>query len=135
MSVSRGEILRRGLRQRCPNCGRNTLFQPGRWLTPNRVCPHCGMEFERGEGFFLGAMTINYGVAVFGAVVPLLLLGTYEVVSFRTALAAAIVCGIALPILLYRPARSWWLMCYFYFLPQQLPENQPDPEPDEDDNA
>ena len=134
MAVSRGEILRRGLRNACPNCGRKTLFRAGRWFEPNRVCPHCGMEFERGDGFFLGAMTLNYGLAVFGAVAPLLLLGTVGVVSFGVALTLAVLCGLTLPIALYRPTRSWWLMCYFFILPQQLPVNQTAPDPDDDDN-
>lgn len=93
------------------------------------------MEFARGDGFFLGAMTINYGVAVFGAVVPLLLLGGYGVIQFGTALVLAGVCGVGLPFALYRSSRSWWLACYFYFLPQQLPANHPDPDPEEDDNG
>lgn len=135
MPVSQRQILSRGLRNCCPNCGRKTLFQPGRLLKPNHVCPNCGMEFERGEGFFLGGMTLNYSVAVFGAVLPLVLLGTRGVIPLRPAVALAVLCGIGLPIALYRPTRSWWLMCYFYFLPQQLPANQPDPDAEDDDNA
>ena len=33
--------LRRGVAQRCPNCGRGALF--GRYLKVNPVCPSCGL--------------------------------------------------------------------------------------------
>ena len=31
----------------------------------NKCCPACGLKFERDEGFFLGSMSLNYGVTIF----------------------------------------------------------------------
>ena len=36
--------LLRGLRQRCPNCGRGKLF--GRYLKVNPVCGACGLKLS-----------------------------------------------------------------------------------------
>ena len=29
----------------------------------NERCPHCGLKFEREQGYFLGAMYFSYGIA------------------------------------------------------------------------
>lgn len=129
--VSKGQILKRGLRNRCPNCGGKTLFRSG--LTMNRSCPVCRMPFERGEGFFLGSMSINYSATLFVYLLPILVLGLAGVLSVLTATVLAIAGAIVCPILLYRSSRSWWLMAYFYFLPHELPANRIDPSPYEDE--
>lgn len=129
--MTRKAILRRGLHNRCPNCGGKTLFERG--LVMNRDCPVCGMPFERGEGFFLGSMSINYGVTVFGYL-PLVLLATLlGILPVKPAIALAAVGAFLFPILFYRSSRSLWLMAYFYFLPHELPANRPDVSPDEDE--
>lgn len=122
MAVTRIEIVRRGLAGRCPNCGERTLFPPGSFRIHPR-CPHCGVALDRGEGFFLGAWVMNYGVTVFGLVLPTILLGVAGVLSWTVTLVVAIVACFALPVLFYRASWSWWLMVYFYFLPEQLPAN------------
>ncbi len=40
--------LGRGLRKRCPHCGRGPLFS-GFWTHVER-CPHCGLVYERNPG-------------------------------------------------------------------------------------
>jgi uncharacterized protein (DUF983 family) len=37
-------------------------------------CPHCGLKFEREQGYFLGAMYISYGLALITIVAIALLL-------------------------------------------------------------
>jgi uncharacterized protein (DUF983 family) len=54
-------VLLRGLRRRCPWCGQRKLFV--RWFRLLERCPRCGLRLDAGEGAFLGAMAINYGVA------------------------------------------------------------------------
>jgi uncharacterized protein (DUF983 family) len=55
-------VMLRGIARRCPRCGQGKLFS--RWFTMARVCPRCGLLFEREEGGFLGAIVINYTVAL-----------------------------------------------------------------------
>lgn len=122
MSVTKREIITRGLTNRCPNCGHHTLFAP-KSLSVRRRCPECGTGFDRGEGFFLGPWVLNYTVAVFFFVLPALIAGTRGLVPWTvTFVLAALGCTL-IPILLYRSTWSWWLMLYFYFLPQSLPAN------------
>lgn len=122
MPVTTSEILRRGLTQRCPNCGERSLFPP-RSLRIHRRCPVCDVSLDRGEGFFLGPWVINYTVAVFGFVLPAIVLGAREVIPWSVALVLGVIGGVVLPALLYRRTWSWWLMIYFCFLPHRLPAN------------
>jgi uncharacterized protein (DUF983 family) len=39
-----GEAMRRGWRQRCPQCGRGHIFR--RYLKVNDRCPECGLELS-----------------------------------------------------------------------------------------
>lgn len=124
MKVTRGQIIARGLTHRCPNCGGRTLFQPGRWFELNPECPRCGLRFERDEGFFLGSMSLNYGVTLVGCLTPIIVLAWCRVLSLVTAAILAGVGAVVFPILFYRSSRSWWLMNYYVFLPQHLPANR-----------
>ena len=119
--VSRSQIVVRGLTNRCPNCGMRSLFRSG--LTLNPSCPHCLLTFERGEGFFLGAMPINYGVTLIFCLTPILLLRFFGFLSGWTAAVLAVLGALGFPVLFYRSSRSWWLMFYYFFLPHELPAN------------
>ena len=55
-------LLMRGLCLRCPRCGARSLFLT--WFTMHECCFVCQLRFEREQGYFLGAMYINYGVTV-----------------------------------------------------------------------
>jgi hypothetical protein len=66
---------------------------------------------------------LNYTVAVFLFVLPALVLGSRGVISWTTSLVIAGIGCTLIPVLLYRSTWSWWLMLYFYFLPQALPSN------------
>ena len=60
MTPSLGTMLRRGLLRRCPRCGAGRLF--ARWFRMVDRCPGCGMRFSREEGFFIGALFVNFAV-------------------------------------------------------------------------
>lgn len=125
MRVTRWQVVARGLTNRCPNCGGRTLFQEGALFRMNPECPRCGLKFESGEeGAFLGAVSLNYGATVVCYLLPLLLLAWKGAIGATTAVIAALAGALLLPILLYRPARSWWLMNYYVFLPHLLPANR-----------
>ena len=134
MKVSRPQIVAAGLTHRCPNCGGRTLFKKGTLFQLNKQCPDCGLLFERDEGFFLGSMSLNYGVTIFVFLVPVLLLYLVGVLSGVTAAVLAGVGAIGFPILFYRASRSWWLMSYYFFLPHHLPANRIDLVIGEDEN-
>ena len=126
MSVSRLQIVVRGLTNRCPNCGGRTLFVPGKVFTVSPTCSRCGLVIERDgdEGFFIGSMSLNYGVTLVGFLTPVGILAYKDVISSTVAIVLAGVGAVLVPALLYRSSRSWWLMNYYIFLPHQLPANK-----------
>lgn len=121
--VTRVDVLKRGAMGRCPNCGEKSIFAPGNRFKVNPVCPNCGLKIEKGEGAFLGPFVINYGVAVFGFVIPLIAICVHYNVGLALTITAGAVPAFVLPLVLYRLSWSWWLMVYYYFLPQNLPMN------------
>lgn len=125
MNVTRVQIITRGLSNRCPNCGGRTLFAAGKLFQLNRTCPQCGLRFDRDqdEAFFLGSMSLNYGVTIVGFLLPVGLLAYAGMLGARTAIALAVTGAVIVPALLYRSSRSWFLMNYYVFLPHHLPAN------------
>lgn len=90
----------------CPNCHRASAFRGAYAL--HELCPSCSVRFERDPGSFLGALALAYGVAIVA-------LGGFTLLTvprwglfdgFAFALAAV---GVAAVLLVYRPAKAWWL--------------------------
>jgi uncharacterized protein (DUF983 family) len=135
MKVTRGQIITRGLCNCCPNCGGRTLFKQGALFELNAACESCGLKIERDEGFFLGSMSLNYGITLIGFLLPVLLLYLSGIFSGKVSAVLAVAGAIGFPILFYRSSRSWWLMNYYFFLPQHLPANKGETLPGEDENA
>jgi uncharacterized protein (DUF983 family) len=137
MNVSRAQIVSRGLTNRCPNCGARTLFKPDSFFKLNAECPNCGFVFERAndEGFFLGSMSLNYGVTLVGFLLPVMLLAFFKVIGTTTAIVLAGIGAFVFPVLFYRSSRSWWLMNYYILFPHHLPANGGKGRAGEDDNV
>lgn len=76
---------------------------------------------------------LNYTAAVFCFVLPAILLGVKGIIPWTLSLVLAGIGCVALPALLYRSTWSWWLMLYFYFLPERLPANGGPSGADEED--
>ena len=135
MKVTRGQIIARCLTNRCPNCGGRTLFEAGTFFKTNKECPRCGFKIERDEGFFLGSMSLNFGVTLVGFLTPVMLLAYDNVIGTTFAIVLAGLGSFGFPVLFYRSSRSWWLMNYYFFLPQHLPANRATPETRGDENT
>ena len=134
MQVTRGQIFVRGIANCCPNCGARKLFKDGTLFELNSACPSCDLKIERDEGFFLGSMSLNYGVTVVGFLIPVLVLYLTGVLSGLVAAILAGIGAVGMPALFYRSSRSWWLMSYYFFLPQHLPANSGKTQHGEDEN-
>ncbi len=135
MKVTRGQIIARGLSNRCPNCGARSLFKEGTFFEVNPACTSCGLRIERDEGGFLGALSLNYGVTLVAFVTPVMLLAVFKVFSFQTAAIVGGIGAVGFPALFYRSSRSWWLMNYYLVLPQHLPANLPPVPEGQDENV
>lgn len=93
--------LARGIARRCPRCGQGGLFR--RWFDLAEQCPRCGLPFERGEGYWLGAMAINLGITetVFGVVLVGVALATWPDVPWVGLTIGAVVLNTVVPVLFY----------------------------------
>lgn len=137
MKVTRVQIVARGLLNRCPNCGGGTLFQTGTFFRVNKECPLCAFKIERDhdEGFFLGSMSLNFGMTLMCFLAPLALLTYYKVIGTTAATVLAGGGALGVPVLFYRSSRSWWLMQYYCLFPHHLPANGGTGRGDEDSNV
>jgi uncharacterized protein (DUF983 family) len=117
------QVIAHGLACRCPNCGQRTLFAPGRIYKVNESCPNCGLRIEKGDGAFLGPFVINYAVAAFGFIIPVILLYVNGKLGATTTLVLCFVGALLVPLLFYRLSWGWWLALYYFFLPDNLPGN------------
>lgn len=135
MNVTQSQIIQRGLTNCCPNCGGKTLFREDKRFELDRECRRCGLKLEREEGFFLGAMALNYGVTCFLFLLPTVLLWYNGVLGDTATIVIALAGAALVPMLLYRSSRSWQLMLYYFFLPQHLPANRRPLADGEDENT
>src|SRR5690349_24588869 len=75
----------RALCLRCPRCGRAPLFRG--WFTMNTVCAVCDLRFERAQGYWIGAIYVNYGVTTTIAVAGFFMLWGWTALSTAAQLA------------------------------------------------
>ena len=106
-------VFVRGARKRCPRCGERRIFDS--WFTLKPLCPTCGLRFEREEGGFLGAMALNYAVAIiFWLVVMVVGIAlTVPVVPVAPLLAASIGVVTLVPVWFYPRSKTLWAAIEF----------------------
>jgi uncharacterized protein (DUF983 family) len=108
-------LIMLGLRLRCPRCSAQTLFR--NWWTMHTHCMSCGMRFEREQGYFLGAMYVNYAFTVLIVISGYLLLEWWTDLSLTVQLVLWISVSLICPLLLFRQARGVWLSFDYIFNP------------------
>jgi uncharacterized protein (DUF983 family) len=97
----------RSLRLRCPRCGRAPLYRG--WFTMNEVCPVCDLKFERAQGYWVGAIYVNYGVTTLLAVLGYFLLWSRVGLSTTALLAIVLPFCVVFPLWFFRYSRGLWL--------------------------
>jgi uncharacterized protein (DUF983 family) len=108
-------ILRAGVSLKCPRCRGGGLFDG--WFHMFTECSRCGLKFEREQGFFVGAIYVNYAVTVLIALPGFFLLDYYAEVSLRQQLILWGAFATVFPILFFRHSRSLWLSVAYLFDP------------------
>jgi len=99
----------RGLRLRCPNCGRGALLRT--WTKLREKCPVCGTRFQREHEDFIGAYLVNLIIAellVVAAVVAWMILMWPEV-PWDSMLWWLLPPVVIMPLITYPFSRGLWL--------------------------
>ena len=113
MEAGVATVLLRGWHKRCPRCGARGIF--GSRLHLIDRCPNCDLRFEREQGGFLGAMTINYLVAVlvWVAMFVVVLVFTVPDVPVVPLMIASVVVLALTPIWFYPRSKTLWAAIEF----------------------
>lgn len=108
-------LLKRGLRQRCPVCGRGKIFSG--WIKTYERCLVCNFAFEREPGYYSGAMAVNLVVSELLIAAIAVPLAATQSVSVTILIALGVTLPFLLPILFYRPTKSLWMSVDHFFHP------------------
>ena len=108
-------MLGHGLRLRCPRCGAGRLFAKPFKMHDN--CAHCALKFEREQGYFVGAIYINYAATVAIAVPGFFLLDAVTDITIDQQLTLWVPFAVIFPLLFFHHSRSLWLVLDHYFNP------------------
>ncbi len=111
-SVRPARLLARGLTKRCAVCGGGHLYDG--WFKMKARCPRCGYQFAREEGFFLGAVVVNFAVAeglmALLCIVPsIYLFATRPDASVWPLLGGGLIAAVVAPIVLYPFSKTTWV--------------------------
>ena len=128
--VSTIRALLRGLRKRCHRCGERDTFVG--WFQSRTTCPLCGLRFARADGGFLGAMTLNYVVAIGAWLVVLIVwvVMTVPNVPVLPLMAVSAVVLIVVPLWFYPRSKMLWAAIEYIVLrgdPDYRPPVRRDP--------
>jgi uncharacterized protein (DUF983 family) len=83
----------------------------------NNYCFHCGLKFEREQGYFVGAIYINYAATVAIAVPGFFILDVFTHMTIQQQLAIWVPFAVIFPLLFFHHSRSLWLVLDHFFNP------------------
>lgn len=76
----KNNLILNTIQEKCPNCGIGNVFdKPKKTFSipeTKKQCNHCQLIFDREPGFFIGAMYVSYGLAVFQAILTFLIMNS-----------------------------------------------------------
>src|SRR5713226_2683012 len=111
------QALRTSALLKCPRCGVGGLFAGFFRMRPD--CFHCQLTFEREQGFFVGAIYVNYAATVLIVLPGFFLLDYYTNISLSQQLLLWGAFGVFFPVLFFRHSRSLWLSFAYLLDPEQ----------------
>ena len=100
------------LRQRCPRCLEGRIFRLPAWqgwLVMNPRCPVCGLEFEREQGYFVGAAYVSYGISLLPILLLVLFFWRVARLQYDRALFAAVAAYLPFVPWVVRISRVLWI--------------------------
>lgn len=112
--------LRRGCALICPRCPEPLFTGPFRM---HERCPGCGYLIEREQGYFVGAIYINYAITVIICLGGYLLTEIYFAPGLATHLIIWGGLCILIPLFSFRYSRAIWLNADYFFNRKLSPED------------
>lgn len=108
-AVTKERMLLRGLLKHCARCGSGHLFR--RWVSIKPDCPGCGLHFEREQGYWAGALAINFILTggLYLITIGTILAITIPEVPVVPVLAIVIPIGVLGPIIAYPFSKTIWI--------------------------
>jgi len=105
--------LVRGMRLHCPRCDEPGMFAS--WFRMKERCGRCHLRFEREEGGFLGAMTLNYLFAITVWIIALVVVLAFTVPDVPVAplILVSIAIMVGMPLLTYPASKGAWAAVEF----------------------
>ena len=90
-------------------CRRGNLFPKLFTLSMNERCPVCGIKFDRGNGYFIGALGVNLVLTETIATLLWVPLAIDPSVPLWQAYTVGVGASVGLPILGFRHTRALWI--------------------------
>jgi len=72
-------------------------------------CAECGLRYEREQGYFVGAIYVNYAFTIALVVAVVLGLDSTVGLTLRQQLVLGVALAVVTPLLFFRYSRSLWL--------------------------
>ena len=90
-------------------------------MTPE--CPHCGYQYEREDGYWVGSMVVTTAVTegIFGIFFVAVLIATLPDVDVLPVLVVGAVINLVVPVFFYPLAKTTWVAIDIYFNPPHGP--------------
>ena len=104
--------LKNALLLKCPSCMQDDIFTG--ILKMNFKCKNCLHVYELEQGYFVGAIYINYGITVFSSFLLYKILSFYFSIKLEFLIIALSFFCIIFPVLFFRFSRSLWINIDFF---------------------
>lgn len=123
--LTRGVLMSRALKLKCPQCGQSPMFH--QWFRMYPQCNHCGLKYERDPGYFLGSIYINYGLtAIITTIVYIVTHFAFDMPNWWVVPPLLAFC-IIFPLFFFPFARAYWLAMDLSFDKYKDQEDLPPP--------
>jgi len=102
-------MVGRALRRRCPRCGAPKVFR--KWFDLVESCPACGLQFEREQGYWVGAVAFNtaLGIVAFLGTFGLILALTWPEVPWSMVSPLTIAVSVLAVVFGYPTIKLLWV--------------------------
>lgn len=121
-------ILGRGIRLRCPRCGIGPLFRG--LFRMHEKCPVCALPFEQEQGYFVGAIYVNYAATALLLVAVFVGFQLFPGVPILLQLLLGGLVAVLVPLSFFRHSRSLWMsLDHIVNPPEEPPPRRVGPSP------